>query len=558
MISYTSLIRLVISSRGALADEGCEQTQAQTRIPANPVHTSEASMILGALLTRAAERWPNREALIDEQGRSFTYRAWNARVNQLANALTRLGIGHGDRVAFYLRNVEALVSAYMATQKLGIVAVPVNFRLSAGEIAVIMKDCQAETLLYEHGLREPVERARPELHSVKHFIQVGGNGDDDALAYETLVEEAPSDEPVSAVQPDDLSVLMYTSGTTGTPKGVMLTHRVQWLNTSLSGWDMGITGTDRTLHVAPLYHSAAFHSFLLTHLMVGGCSVLMQTFDSERVAAAIKRERITILFGVPTIFAMLSDSSASLWDHSVTESVRLCVSGASTISPNTVAWARERLSDDYINMYGLTETSSMVTVLEPWEIGRLGPINCIGRGLIGMETRVVRASANDDVTPHEIIDVGEVGELITTGPKLMEGYLNRPEQTAKRLRHGWFYTGDMVYRDDENYYYIMDRIDDAISVGAEMVYPKEIERVLDQHPKIKQSAVIGVPDDRFGHIIKAFVVPSGDLTVQEVRDFCRRGGQLASFKLPRQVQIVDEIPTNPSGKVLKRELRARD
>ena len=178
--------------------------------------------------------------------------------------------------------------------------------------------------------------------------------------------------------------------------------------------------------MAPLYHSAAFHSFLLTHLMVGGCSVLLQTFDSERVAAAIKRERITVLFGVPTIFALLADSSASLWDSSGTQSLRLCVSGASTISPDTVAWARERLSDAYINMYGLTETSSMVTVLEPWEINRLGPINCIGRGLIGMQTRVVRASSDEDVTPDEIVDVGEVGELITTRPKLMLGYLNRP------------------------------------------------------------------------------------------------------------------------------------
>src|SRR5579871_5167775 len=172
-----------------------------------------------------------------------------------------------------------------------------------------------------------------------------------------------------------------------------------------------------------------------------------------------------------------------------------------------------------------------------------------------MEARVVRASVDEDVLPEEQVGIGEIGQLICRGPKVMLGYLNQPEQTASKLRHGWLYPGDLVYRDEDNYYYILDRLDDAIAVGAEMVYPKEVERVLDQHPLIKQSAVIGVPDPTWGQVVKAFVVPAGDLTAREVRDFCRKSGELATFKLPREIQIVDEIPTNPSGKVLKRELR---
>jgi fatty-acyl-CoA synthase len=515
-------------------------------------------MIVGDILSQAAARWPNRAALVDERGGRLTYREWNSRVNQLAHGLRRLGVGHGDRVAFYLRNVEALASAYLATQKLGAVAVPLNYRLSGGEVAVILNDCAAETLIFEDQLRARVERARPELRSVELFIRVGGGEAEGPLSYETLVGESPADEPGASVQADDLSVLMYTSGTTGTPKGVMLTHRHQWLNTLLCGWELGITAEDRTLHIAPLYHSAAYHIFFLTHIMVGGCNVLMPSFDPERVATTLARERISVLFGVPTLYALLADSSRSLWDRSATQTLRLCVSAAATISPDTVAWVRERMCSSFSNSYGLTETSSLVTILQPAEIHRFGTVNCIGRCLIGMETRVVRASAEEDVRPDEVVATGEVGELITRGPKVMFGYLSRPEQSARRLRHGWFYTGDLVYRDDDEYYYILDRIDDAISVGGEMVYPKEIERVLDQHPKIKQSAVIGVPDPRWGQAIKAFVVPTGELSVQDVKDYCRKGGHLATFKLPRQVQLVDEIPTNPSGKVLKRELRASE
>ena len=249
-------------------------------------------------------------------------------------------------------------------------------------------------------------------------------------------------------EPDDLSVLMYTSGTTGTPKGVMLTHRHQWLHTLLTAWDLGISGADRTLHVAPLYHSAAFHSFFLTHIMNGGCNVLLPTFDPERVATTLARERITVLFGVPTNFELLADARPGLWDGAK-GTLRLCVTAAATTRPGTVAWIRERLCDAYGNWYGLTETTSMVTLLEPREAHRQGGINCIGRPLIGMEARVVRASSDEQVGPDEEVAAGEVGELIIRGPKLMLGYLNRPEQTAKRLRHGWLYTGDLVYREDD-------------------------------------------------------------------------------------------------------------
>lgn len=515
-------------------------------------------MIVGGILSQAAARWPNRTALVDEHGQRLTYRAWNGRVNQVAHGLRRLGIGHGDRVAFLLRNVEALASAYLATQKLGAVAVPLNYRLSGAEVAVILNDCAARVLIFEDHLSARVERARSELRTVERFVRVGGGEADEALSYQQLVAESPADEPAGPVHGDDLSVLMYTSGTTGTPKGVMLTHQHQWTNTLLCGWELGITAEDRTLHIAPLYHSAAYHIFFLTHIMVGGCNVLLPTFDPERVAATLARERISVLFGVPTLYALLADSGPSLWDRSATRTLRLCVSAASTISPETVAWVRERLCGSFANSYGLTETSSLVTILPPDEIGRFGTVNCIGRSLIGMEVRVVRASAADDVGPDEEVATGEVGELIARGPKVMLGYLNRPEQSARRLRHGWLYTGDLVYRDDAAYYYILDRIDDALSVGGELVYPKEIERVLDQHPRIKESAVIGAPDPRWGQVVKAFVVPRGDLSVQDVKAYCRNGGQLATFKIPRQVQFVDAIPTNPSGKVLKRELRASE
>ncbi len=512
-------------------------------------------MLIGHILTHAAQRWPNRPALVDEEGRSFTYAEWNARVNQLANALARLGIGRGDRVAFYLRNVEALASAHLATQKLGAVSVPLNFRLREGEIPTIVEDSETRILLFERQFSARIERARPGLGRVERFICVGGGDRVDALDYEALLRGAPADEPSVSIHPDDLGVLMYTSGTTGRPKGVMITHQHQWVNTVLCGWEMGITADDRTLHVAPLYHSAAYHNFFLPHIMVGGCNVLMPSVDPERIATVLARERISVFFGVPTIYALLAESNPSWWDHPARSTLRLCVSSSAAIRPDTVGWIRERLCRTYSNVYGLTETSGNVTILEPEQVHRFGAVNCIGRSLIGMETRVVRASLEEDVPPEEEVPVGEVGQLIVRGPKVMRGYLNRPEQTASKLRHGWLYPGDLVYRDADNYYYILDRLDDAISVGAEIVYPKEVERVLDQHPRIKQSAVIGMPDPIWGQVVKAFVVPSAGLTSQEVREFCRKSGQLATFKVPREVHMVAEIPTNPSGKVLKRELR---
>jgi fatty-acyl-CoA synthase len=459
-------------------------------------------------------------------------------------------------VAFFLRNVEALATAYMATQKLGAVAVSVNYRLSATELAFILNDCQAVMLLYQSQLQSVVEGARPSLESVRQFVRVGQAADGDALDYEGLYADVANREPEARVEADDLSVLMYTSGTTGKPKGVMLTHRHQWLHAVLTALELGISGADRTLHVAPLYHSAAFHSFFLTHIVSGACSVLLPSSDPERLATTLVRERITVLFGVPTNFELMADARPGLW-AGVKETLRLCVTAAATTRPGTVAWIREHLCDAYGNWYGLTESTSMVTLLQPSEGHRQGAINCIGRPLIGMEMRVVRASSEEQVTPDDEVPAGEVGELIIGGPKLMLGYWNRPEQTAARLRHGWLYTGDLVYCDDDGFYYILDRLDDAISVGGELVYPKEVERVLEQHPGIKQSAVIGMPDARWGQLVKAFVVPAGPLSVQEVKQFCRSGGQLARFKMPREIELVQEIPTNPAGKVLKRELRDR-
>src|SRR5262245_12018674 len=332
--------------------------------------SSEGDVLVGNILTHAAQRWPNRPALVDENGRSFTYAEWNIRVNRLANALARLGIGRGDRVAFYLRNVEALASAHLATQKLGAVSVPLNFRLREGEIPIIVDDSATRILIFERQFTSRIERARPELGRVERFISVGKGDRADALGYDTLLSDTPGDEPRASIQPDDLGVLMYTSGTTGRPKGVMITHRHQWVNTVLCGWEMGITADDRTLHVAPLYHSAAYHNFLLPHVMVGGCNVLMPTVDPERIAIVLARERISILFGVPTIYALLAESSPSWWNRSALATLRLCVSSSAAIHPDTVEWIREHLCHTYSNVYGLTETSGNVTILEPEQVHR--------------------------------------------------------------------------------------------------------------------------------------------------------------------------------------------
>ena len=504
-------------------------------------------MIVGDILYQSALRWPEREAIVYGD-RRYSYRQWNDRVNGFAAGLTKLGLVKGDRVATFAFNSEALVTTAFALQKLGLVYVPVNFRLSSDELRYILRDAGIKALCFDHDLASVVASAQDEV-GIK--ICFGPNqADFAAFDFESLVQPAAA-EPDVAIAPGDASVVMYTSGTTGQPKGVLLDHEAQWVNTVLCALEFGLRAQDRSLHMAPLYHVAAHHVMLLPHILVGAANVILRKFSPEAALHAVREHGISTVLGVPTqydqIAAFTNRRSAG------TETLRLAVTTGSLINGHTASWARQNLCANFVCVYGMTECTSLLTILGADQWGRGD--NCIGRALIGVEARLIDPDGMLDV--HRLAAEGERGILVARTPKLMKEYLGQPEKTADRLREGWLITGDIMLRDADGYFFLIDRHDDMIISGGENIYPQEVERVLIQHPDVADCAVIGVPDSTWGQVVKAFVVRrDAGLSAEHLDAFCLEG-RLARYKRPRFIEFVDEIPRNPSGKTLRKDLRLR-
>jgi fatty-acyl-CoA synthase len=373
-----------------------------------------------------------------------------------------------------------------------------------------------------------------------------------ALAFADLLAGGAAEEPDEPdITADAASLIMYTSGTTGRPKGVVLSHRAQFVNSILMVAEFGLVQSDRALHIAPLYHVAAYHVIALPHVLIGAANILVRRYQPETVAEAIEEERITNVLGAPTHFELWAARGRSP-NAAARERLRYAFVTGAPVRPETVEWVQTRLTPGLWNVYGQTEASSLITLLPPEQMGRMGAINCIGRTLVGMETRIVAPDGPVDTTAAEPV----MGELIARGPKLMTEYYGAPEKTAAKLDAGWLRTGDLVQRDADGYYYLLGRVDDLIITGGENVYPVEIEQVLAAHRDVADCAVVGVPDEVWGQVIAAFVVTNG--TECDLRAIAAHAeAKLAGHKRPRRWAVIDAVPRNPSGKVILRELRAR-
>jgi acyl-CoA synthetase (AMP-forming)/AMP-acid ligase II len=501
---------------------------------------------IGDLLRRRAHLAPNTEALVEPAtGRRLSYRELNARANCVANGLRGIGVGEGDRVALLLMNGAEFVESFFAVGKIGAVNVPLNWRLVPDELEFILADAGATVLVYgaEFAAAAAELRSRGDATAIEHWIQAGGDAAEGALEYDDWLAAQSSAEPELAGSDDDLLFIMYTSGTTGPPKGVMHTHAtVMWaIQTISTTADFQVR--DRFLNSLPMFHVGALTPSLCVAYR-GLTLVAMRTFDPYEAWKQIGDERITTTLLVPAMLQFM----LGVYDpeqHGAS-TLRWVMSGAAPV-PLELIKTYESMGIEIHQVYGLTETCGPACLITGEDA--LARAGSTGRSFFHTDVRVVREDGSD-------CHPGEHGEVLVRGPHITTGYWHRPEATAETIVDGWLHTGDVATMDADGFVTIVDRTKDMLISGGENVYPAEIENVLLGHPAITDAAVIGVPSATWGESPLAVVVVSvDDLSAEDVMAHTR--GKLAPFKTVKKVEFVTEIPRNPSGKILKRELRER-
>ena len=482
---------------------------------------------------KRADRTPHRRALTFE-GETWTYREMQQRIDALAGALGDGGVTRGERVGFLGLNQPAFALTLFATARLGAIFVPLNFRLTGPELSFIINDAGLHTLVVDELHRSLVDSVRDELPCRRYL---------DAEALPTGAAP-PTAEPVA---PDDTAVIMYTSGTTGRPKGAMLTHGNLWWNNTNALHTFDVLESDVSLVVAPLFHIGGLNVTTLVTWQRAGEVVLHRSFDPGTALDDIARYGVTTMFGVPAMFLFMSQHPR--FDDADMTSLRMLVCGGAPVPEPLIKLYNGRGIP--INQgYGLTETAPFLTFLTS-EFG-LAKLGSAGRPPLFTEVRLV------DADGRVITEPLARGEICATGPNIMTGYWNRPDATAAAIdQEGWFHTGDIGYLDEDGFLFICDRVKDLVITGGENVYPAEVESVLYEHSAVAEIAVIGLPDERWGEAVVAVAAlkPDANLTLAELRDFA--GERLARFKLPSRLELVDVLPRNPAGKVLKFELRER-
>ena len=502
-----------------------------------------SQMVLGELATRWAHKAPHKIAFISG-GKQYTYAQFNARVNKLANALLKLGIDRGDKVSLLMMNCVEIMEGYFAAAKIGAVAVPINFRLAPGEFSYQLNQSDSKALIYTSAFDKLVDAIRGNAPGVKDYIRIGDETTPGSHHYEDILSRMSDAEPGVYVDDDDPLYIMYTSGTTGRPKGIVITHKSVLMERINSTYEFGFTSNDRALVVPPLFHTGAV-AVTMQMFYVGGTNVILERFDFTRIMPLVQEHEITVLLLMPVMWKMVMDLPD--FDQYDSSSLKYAVSGASSMPIEMKEQIMTKFPESgCYETFGLTESTTIACMLKNEDARR--KVGSIGRPVINVSARVIDLEG-EDVPP------GRPGELILRGPTMMKEVYKNPEATQEAVRNGWLYTGDVVRMDDEGYLYVVDRIKDMIITGGENVYPAEVETVLCSNPKIQEAAVIGVPDPAWGENVTAVVVlnPGETMTSEEVIAFCK--DNIASYKKPKRVEFMDALPRNTSGKVLKKDLR---
>ncbi len=497
---------------------------------------------------------PDRPAIIFEDKR-LSYEELQNRVNRLANALAELGVEAGDRIAMLQVNTNEHVEVYFAAAKLDAVYVPLNFRARGDELTYMINDSEPKVLLLGSRYEDLVRSFASDLKTVQQYITLEGSVEG-WHSYEDLIASASDDERFPEGDDEDLTILMFTAGTTGFPKGVMLGHE------SFSSYILSnVTPADpeeeeRNILTVPLYHIAGIQA-VMSAIYGGRTLIIQRQFDAKGWMELVEQEHANRAMMVPTMLKMLMDHP-DFHKHDLS-SLSVITYGAAPMPLEVIKRAIKEFPGMYfINAFGQTETAATITMLPPEDHilegsaeeveKKLRRLASIGKPLDDVDVRIV----DEDGEP--VVD-GEVGEIVASGSRLMKGYWNQETATAETLRGGWLYTGDLGYLDEDGYIFLAGRAKDFIKRAGEMISPEEVEQVLQSHPAIDEAAIIGIPDVDWGERVRAIVVlKNGHLAAEdEIVEYCRQ--RLSSYKKPESIVFIDELPRNPLGKVLKRVLR---
>ncbi|TET82556.1 long-chain fatty acid--CoA ligase [candidate division TA06 bacterium] len=506
---------------------------------------------LGEILVVNSKKYRNKLAL-KERDRALTFGELNVRTNQLANALVSMGLKKGEKVSCLLENSIEIVELYLAAAKTGMVLNPINFRLSPSDVEYIVGDSDAKAIVAHEEFTPCIDEIRGNLPNVRNFVSVGEETPPGYINYESLLAESSDDEPRAKVNPEDNWVLLYTSGTTGKPKGVVRSHESYVAFYLINAIDFGFSEHDVCLNIMPLSHvNSTFFSFTFTY--IGGSLYIHPSshFDPVEILEIIQREKITFISLIPTHYNLiLNVPEEERREYDVSSIKKLLCSSAPARKEMKKAVMEMFKGVELYEGYGSTE-AGIVTVLKPYE--QMTKLGSIGRESCG--TSMIKI-LDEQGNP---VPVGQVGELYSRGPMLFDKYHKLPEKTEESFREGWFTAGDMAKEDEEGYFYIVDRKDNLVITGGEHVYPSEVEEVVARHPAVFDVAVIGVPHEKWGEAVKAVVIlKQGKMaTEQEIIKFCV--GKMASFKKPKSVTFIEpeEMPRTGTGKILHRELHRR-
>ncbi len=506
-------------------------------------------MLLGDLIHRNSKLYPTNTAYVFEE-KTFTWAEADERISRLANALLGLGVKREDHVVILSKNCNQYIETYFGCARSAAICTAINYRLTPRELHYVIENSEAKVVIVSDEFLDALAEVRPNLKNAQHFIVIGQTPEG-MLDYEELIAKASPARPQVEQDEDDVVLQMYTSGTTGLPKGAMLTHRNLITDAIGCSFGMKFQQGDCMLMVAPLYHMAAGMCTIAT-ILQGGPILLHRDFNPMAILDDMEGGQVSIVLLIPVMVNFLLQMPGV--DERDFSHLRAIIYGASPMPVEVLRKAIEVFKCDFVQGYGQTECSAVFCILAPEDhvlegtpeqLKRLGSA---GRQILGSDVRVVDENGND-------VKPGQIGEVIGRGHNVMKGYWKMPEATAEAIRDGWLHTGDLATVDGAGYVYILDRVKDMIISGGENIYSREVEEVLYMHPAVADAAVIGVPDQSWGESVKGFVVlKDGEkATEEDIINFTRK--YLAGFKRPRSIEFMDSLPRNLSGKVLKKELR---
>ena len=520
------------------------------------IHSNKGEVIMN-LVSRVREtalEHPSKAAY-NFMGKETSYAEFDQSIARFASALRELGIEKGDHVAFLLGNTPHFLISLYATMRLGATAIPINPIYAPDEISYIIQNSDAKAVIALDMLLPLVEKASGAFPSVETYViceTMPETGEKLAALPENLrskvkpftqllMSASPDVLPVEVAK-DDTAIILYTSGTTGRPKGAMLTHENLFSNARDVADYLGFTSEDRVIAALPVFHVFALTVVVNAPLLKGATILLIPRFSPNDVFETAKNQQATVFAGVPTMYNFLVQTpDTNVSDFST---IRLAISGGSSLPVALLHNFENKFNVRISEGYGLSEASP-VTCFNP--LNRERKAGSIGTSIINVENRVVNELGDD-------VAIGEVGELIVRGPNVMKGYYKMPEETEATIRDGWLYTGDLARVDEEGYFFIVDRKKDLVIVGGYNVYPREVEEVLFAHPGVVEAAVIGFPDADFGEAVHAYVVvKDASITREDLHAYCAE--HLAKYKIPRQFEFLEELPKNTTGKILRRSLK---